>query len=177
MDVDSNERDGDQQEQEQEAQAAAAAAAAPARPVCLLWHCTNEVEAGQDVCDQCARIRNTGWRALERAQRIYTHRGRAGVWDLIAANPDLAEALFTVHTAHIDPNPHKRVIGACTECGRFHPYLQVVRPESPPGTPPPSQPVTRHLCEGCVLHSNDVVPRDAANRPALGAVAAATISE
>ena len=190
MDVERDEHDGgggggngggDEQGQGQAGGAAAVVEAeveaAPARRVCLIWHCVNEAEAGHHVCEQCARIRNVGWRALDRASRIYTHRGRAGVWDLIAANPDLAEALFAVHTAAIDRNPYKRVIGACTECDRFHPYLQVVRPESPPGTPPPSQPVTRYLCDGCVLHSHDVVPRDATNRPALGAVAAALVSQ
>lgn len=156
--------------------AAAAAAAGPPAvgSKCAVWHCGGQREYGRDVCAQCARIRNVGWRALARAYRAYgdalirASGNDVDVWDLIPLQPpSISEALFTVHTAHITVNPFKRVMGDCTVCGHFHPYLQVVPEVLPPGTPPGTQPVTHRMCEACMARAG-VEARDANNNPRPG---------
>lgn len=143
------------------AAAAVAAVAAPSTK-CAIWHCVRDRDRDTDVCVQCARIRNAGWRALARAYAIHVE--GVSVWEQIDAASGLSEALFAVDFAHRDPNPFKRHMGRCARCSMFHPYLQTVAPPPrAPGAPPVIQPHVQRLCEACVQHYR-VQPVDARGR-------------
>ena len=130
---------------------------------CAIWHCVRDRDRDIDVCVQCARIRNAGWRALARAAALYAE--GVSVWEQIDASPGLSEALFAVDFAYHDSNPFKRHMGRCARCSMFHPYLQTVAPPPrAPGAPPAIQAQAQRLCEACVQHYR-VQPVDARGRP------------